>query len=290
MQLIIRAIGTTRRVTKKSILATAIGVSLSLTTWLIAVLALFGMVSSSLAAAPIFRVVCMDTENTPRILGDGTSIDWSRPGITLELLKMVEKKVGIQFQFNRMPWKRCLYMVKNGLADGTFHASYNPERAKYGVYPMRDGKLNSTRAIYTNTYSLFVKKGSGVTWNGKTLGNVSRPIGTQLSYAIAEDLRKMGYDVEEESSATSNLEKLVAGRISAYADMDTIVENTLREYGQKYAAVETLSPPLNEKVYYLLISNKFYAAHPEVSERIWNAVRDVQKTDVYREMLRKYEN
>ena len=203
---------------------------------------------------------------------------------------MVEKKVGVQFQFNRMPWKRCLYMVENGLADGTFHASYDPERAKYGVYPMRDGELDSTRAIYINNYSVFVKKGSGVTWNGKTLGNISRPIGTQLSYAIATDLRKMGYDVEEESSVINNLEKLVAGRISAYADIETLVENTLRKYEPKYADIEKLSPALSEKVYYLLISKKFSAGHREVTERIWEAVRDVQKTDVYQVMLRKYEN
>lgn len=203
---------------------------------------------------------------------------------------MVEKEVGIQFQFNRMPWKRCLYMVENGLADGTFHASYSPERAKYGVYPMRDGKLDLTRSICTDTYSLFVKKGSGVTWDGKRLGNVSRPIGTELAFAISGDLRKMGHDVEEEGSVINNLEKLLAGRISAYADMDTIVESTLRKSEPKYAAVEKLSPPLSTKVYYLLISKKFYAVHPEVSERIWDAVRDVQKTDVYREMLKKYEN
>lgn len=258
-------------------------------TWLIVVLVFFGMVPP-LSAAPIFRVVYNDKENPPRYLGDGTSIDWSRPGITLELLKMVEKKVGVQFQFNRMPWKRCLYMVENGLADGTFHASYSPERAEYGVYPMRDGKLDSTKAIYISTYSVFVKKGSAVTWNGKTLGNVSRPIGTQLSYAIAEDLRKMGYDVEEESSVINNLEKLVAGRISVYADIETMVENTLRKYEPKYAAIEKLSPPLSEKVYYLLISKKFAAGHPEVTERIWEAIRDVQKTDAYQEMLRKYED
>jgi len=257
--------------------------------WLITILAVFWMVSP-VSAAPIFRVVCNDTENTPRVLGDGPSIDWSRPGITLELLRMVEKKVGIQFQFNRMPWKRCLYMVENGLADGTFHASYSPERAKYGVYPMRDGKLDSTRSICTDTYSLFVKKGSGVTWDGKRLGNVSRPIGTELAFAISGDLRKMGYEVEEEGSVISNLEKLLAGRISAYADMDTIVESTLRKSEPKYASVEKLSPALSEKVYYLLISKKFAAEHPQLTEQIWDAVGDVQKTDPYREMLKKYEN
>ena len=258
-------------------------------TWLIAVLALFWMVMP-LSAEPIFRVVYMDKENPPRILGDGTSIDWSRPGITPALLKMVEEQVGIQFQFKRMPWKRCLYLVEKGLADATFHASYKSDRTKYGVYPTRDGALESTRAIYKNTYALFVKKDSGVTWNGKMLSNVSRPIGTQLSFSIADDLRQRGYSVEEEGSVINNLDKLVAGRISAYADMETIVDNTLRKYGSKYAAIKKLHPPLSEKVYYLLISKGFSAKHPQLTERIWEAVRDVQKMDAYQEMLKQYEN
>ena len=125
-------------------------------TWLIAFLTFFGVVSP-LSAEPIFRIVYMSKENLPRILGDGTSIDWSKPGLTLELLKMVEKQVNVQFQFKRMPWKRCLYMVENGLADAAFHASYKLDRAKYGAYPFRDGKLDSTRGIYKNIMMATIK-------------------------------------------------------------------------------------------------------------------------------------
>lgn len=257
-------------------------------TCLIAILALFWMVSLS-GAEPIIKVVYMDKESPPRILGDGASIDWAKPGITLELFKMVEKQVGVQFQFKRMPWKRCLYVVENGLADATFHASYSSDRAKFGVYPLREGEPDSTRAIYKNAYVIYVKKGSGVTWEGKTLKNISRPIGTQLSYAIAGDLRKMGYQVEEEGSVTSNLDKLLAGRISAYADLENIVDSALADYGSKYAAVEKLQPALSEKVYYLLFSKKFAGRHPQLTDQIWDAIRDIQQTDLYRNMLKKYE-
>jgi hypothetical protein len=100
----------------------------------------------------------------------------------------------------------------------------------------------------------------------------------------------MGYKVKEEGSVTNNLDKLVAGRISVYADIETIVDNTLRKHKLKYAAVKKIPPALKEKVYYLLISKGFAAKHPRLTERIWAAVRDVQTTDVYQEMLKKYEN
>ena len=249
---------------------------------------MFLWVVSSVSAEPIFRIVYNTTENPPRIMGDGISIDWSKPGVTIELLKMVEKRVGVQFQFKRMPWKRCLFMLEHGAADAAFHTSYKAARAEYGVYPTRDGKLDPSRSIYKLTYVLYAKKGSGVSWNGKTISNVSHPIGTQLSFAIADDLRKMGYEVEEEASVDTNLNKLDAGRISAYADMEKMVDNTLRKHNPRYQAIEKLHPPLSEKVYYLLISKAFAAKHPQLTERIWDALRDAQQTEAYREIVRKY--
>ena len=180
--------------------------------WLLAVLYFFASVLP-VSAEPIFRIVYNDKENPPRIMGDGTNIDWAKPGITLELVKMVEKQVGVKLQFKRIPWKRGLYMLENAVADATFHASFKPSRADYGVYPMRDNRLDETRSIFKMTYVLYSQKGSGVSWDGNTISNASRPIGAQLSYAIADDLRQMGYEVEEQASMGTNLDKLQAGRI-----------------------------------------------------------------------------
>ncbi len=216
--------------------------------WLLAVLYFFASVLP-VSAEPIFRIVYNDKENPPRIMGDGTNIDWAKPGITLELVKMVEKQVGVKFQFKRIPWKRGLYMLENAVADATFHASFKPSRADYGVYPMRDNGLDETRSIFKMTYVLYSQKGSGVSWDGNTISNASRPIGAQLSYAIADDLRQMGYEVEEEASVGTNLDKLQAGRISAYADLEAIVDNILAKSNQRYKAIEKLHPPISKKTY-----------------------------------------
>jgi len=257
--------------------------------WLITVLTFF-CVSTAVSAEPVFRIVYNIKENLPRIMDDGTAINWSKPGITIELLRMVEKQIGVTFQFIRVPWKRGLYMVEHGAADAAFHASFKVSRAEYGVYPARDGKLDPARSIYKMTYALYARKGSGVSWDGKTIRNISGPIGTVLSFAIADDLRKMGHEVEEEASVGINLDKLAAGRISAYADMETIVDNVLNKLGPRYKTIEKLHPPLREKTYYLLVSKTFAANYPQLTERIWDAVRDVQQTDAYREMLKKYQD
>jgi polar amino acid transport system substrate-binding protein len=251
--------------------------------------ALIYLISASpLMAETDFRIVYINKENPPRILGSGTSIDRAKPGITVDLLKMVAESVGVPFEFKRMPWKRCLYAVEHGLADAAFHASFKPSRAEFGVYPIRDGQLDASRGIYTNAYVFYAQKGSGVSWNGKTLGNASRPIGTQLSYSIADDLRQMGYEVEEEASVSNNLNKLAAGRISAYAEIESMADYTLAKEKSRFANIVKLRPSLSEKVYYLLISKSFVQKNLELAERIWDAVRDVQQTEAYREMVGKY--
>ncbi len=241
------------------------------------------------ANEPIFRIVFMEKENPPRILGIGPFIDSTKPGISVELLEMVAKRVGIKFTFKRMPWKRCLKMVKYGSADATFHASYNEERAVYGKYPTHNGKLDSTRAIYVNRYVLYTLKNSNVNWDGKTIHNVTRAIGTQLSYAVATDLTKMGYKVEEARSIDMNLDKLIAGRISAYAEIETIADNKIARNIGKLSNIQKLTPPLRKKDYYLLISKKFAKAYPKYCTRIFNAIHDVKETATYKMMLTKYE-
>ncbi|MBT8367437.1 MAG: transporter substrate-binding domain-containing protein [Deltaproteobacteria bacterium] len=255
--------------------------------WLFTAL-IYLIFASPLTAQTAFRMVYFNKENPPRILGNGTSIDWSKPGITVELFKMVAESVGMQFEFKRMPWKRCLYAMQHGLADATFHASFKPARAEFGVYPTRDGQLDPSRCIYKNSYVFYARKGSGVKWNGNTISNASRPIGTQLSYAIADDLRKMGYEIEEEASVANNLNKLKAGRISAYAEIESIADYALGKERTQYENIVKLQPPLREKVYYLLIAKSFVEKNRRLAEQIWDAVRDVQQTDAYREMLRKY--
>ena len=98
------------------------------------------ILASPLTAQTVIRVVYFNKENPPRVMGSGASIDWAKPGISVELFKMVAQSVGVQFEYQRMPWKRCLYAVEHGMADTTFHASFKPARAKFGVYPTRDGQ------------------------------------------------------------------------------------------------------------------------------------------------------
>ena len=53
-------------------------------------------------------------------------------------------------------------------------------------------------------------------------------------------------------------------------------------------SAEKLAPPLSEKVYYLMLSQGFYRQHPELSEAIFDAIRDLQQEEAYRRMVERY--
>lgn len=229
--------------------------------------------------------------NPPLIEGSGTEIDPVKPGLTIELLRLAGKRAGIPVAFTRTPWKRGLYLIETGQADAIFASSYTADRLRYGVYPMKNGKPDTSRKLFDQSYCLYVRAGSKVTWDGKTLANLQGPVGATTGYAVVAPLRAMGVTVEEEPSHIANLRKLVAGRLDAYAELDTHVRPLLRANPAEFGTIIELSPPILTKPYYLMFSKAFYDKFPETAENIWDAVAVVNASPAYQDLLHssKYE-
>ena len=188
------------------------------------------------------RILFDVLENPPLICGNGTAIDPLKPGLTIELLRMASEQANIPIDLTRTPWERGLYLIQTGQADAIFASSYVKERPRYGVYPMKDGHPDTSRKLFDQSYRLYVRAGSGVGWDGKTLTNLHAPVGATPGYAVVPVLRAMGVKVEEEPSHIANLSKLAAGRLDAYAELDTHVRPLLRANGgvrRHYRAVAT---------------------------------------------------
>jgi len=127
--------------------------------------------------------------NPPFYLGK-KMIDWKKPGITLEVMKLLETKLNIEVTFERLPWATGLEKVKKNIVDGVFHASFNEERLKIGVYPMRKGQPDTNRRLMTQSYFLYKRKKSPLQWDGKSFTNLDGTIGAINGYAIVGDLKK----------------------------------------------------------------------------------------------------
>ena len=169
--------------------------------------------------------------------------------------------------------------------DGIFHASY---REDIGVFPMLQGKVDSSKAIMQSNYVIYKNINSALTWDGNTIRESTGKIGATLGYAIVDDLKKMGVEVEEALSQKQNLEKLIINRISAFAGIESMVDFQIIKNPKKFINVVKVTIPLKKKDYYLMLSKKFVKNNPQLSIAIWNKIRVLKDSGVYYEITKKY--
>ena len=239
------------------------------------------------AAQTVVRVSYETKANPPRYLGEGTAIDPLRPGLTVELLRMIEPRVGVRFEFQRVPWARSMYLLESNQVDAVFHGSYVEERARIAAYPMKDGKPDTARAVFQQSYYLYARRGTRLAWDGKRL-EAGGPIGTTRGYSVVRRLQELGARVEEENDPPSSMRKVLAGRLEAFAELENMASSVIARHGSEMRDIVKLQPPLRTEPYYLLLSKGFQSRDPALAERIWSAIGEAVRSAEYRQLERKY--
>jgi polar amino acid transport system substrate-binding protein len=229
--------------------------------------------SGAARAADAIRIAFEDKEQPPYYMGEGTAIDWAKPGISVAIVKKAAEDLGFSADFKRQPWKRCLDDLKAGNVDAIFNSSFQKERQEYGVYP-GGGTANSAQRITTIAYSLYRKKGNPVSWDGKAFTNLDGPIGAVAGYSIVGDLKKMSVAVEEANSTDVNLKKLLAGRIPGVAAQDVTADQFLTH--ADFADLEKVKPPLVTKDYFVMLSRAYVDADPARAAKFWAKIGELR--------------
>lgn len=225
-----------------------------------------------------------DKEQPPYYLGNGSEIPRD-PGVAVEVVKLLEEYIDeISIDLVRFPWSRCLVSLRNNNVDGIFNASYNTDRAQnIGWYPTknksRSGEVDVDRRLTTITYSFYKLKNSNISWNGTSFTNLRGNIGAPLGYSVVNDLKNRGFDVEEALSTEANMRKLVANRVSLLALQDVTADKFI-EKRREFGNVEKMYPPLEEKPYYLMLSDSFVRSNPSLAQKIWDTVKIIREEKI----------
>lgn len=222
-------------------------------------------------------LVYEDKPNSNRCLGSGTAIPWEKPGLTVDLLLMTARKLNIDLSLQRMPWKRCTYMVQHGLADGLFHASFTPQRAQYALFPMKDGRPDPSRAAFIQSYHFYTTRTSHVSWDGMELRNLgASPVGITMGYSVAEDLDRLGLRHVEFIDQETCLVSLVEGRVNAVAGLEPMMDPIINAGGRRFQNVSKLQPALKTKPYFVVFSRKLARLSPGLPDRFWATMKEVE--------------
>ncbi len=240
------------------------------------------------AAALELVLATDDTPGPPYIIGGGTSFNEQKPGIEIELYNLVARRLNLQITFKRLSWVRCLNLLESGHVDGIFPASFKPERMKLGGYPMKNGMPDSSRKTRDNAYYLYKLKASPLSWDGRRITHLDGSIGVPVGWAIASDLKAIGVMVSDIRLPASSMRMLLHNRFAGLALLGTVADAYLREKPEEYSTIVRLSPPLKSKAYYLMLSHQFIDRQPEMAEKIWNTIAEVQQTEEYRKVTARY--
>jgi len=140
----------------------------------------------------------------PFVYGD-FDISSEYPGITVEILKLIEKKTAIKFSIDKRPWARVVKDVKSNVLDGGFHFSFKEERNSFVSYPIQKGEAlpDINYSLSNRSYVLYRLKGGTIHWDGENIVHSDkRPVEVAVirGGSIAGDLKNQGYILLEVSS------------------------------------------------------------------------------------------
>lgn len=207
----------------------------------------------------------------------------NRGGLNFELLKRIEAKLDISFDYQLLPWKRCLAKLKANEVDGAFTVSFSDERREFGAFP-GGATADVKKRMHYARYFLLRKRGSAIDWDGKQFHRLEGKVAFQLGYSVGDLLREMGVPVDESNDSPYNVgRKVITGRVAAAAMMDSDVSVLMG--GPLAPQLEVVAAPLIEKAYYLMLSNALTKSRPELAERIWKSVEDVRNGREYGKLV-----
>jgi len=221
-------------------------------------------------------------------------ISFEYPGITIDILKLIEKKTDIKFIIDKRPWARVVKDVKSNQLDGGFHFSFKEERRSYVSFPIENGEElpDIIYSISNRSYALYRLKGDTIRWNGERIvHNSNRPVEVAAirGGSITGDLKKQGHNLLEANYDGQMLKLLLLNRVDALVGLENMIDakiSTLEPRQQ--TLIEKTYPEVINKPYYLAFSKKFYQDHPQTAWKIWDTIKLIKSSGELTEIVKRY--
>jgi len=232
-------------------------------------------------------IACENKQDFPTVMGNSKNVLKENPGMGVEAVYRLEKRLNIKIHIKRLPWKRCLAEMQKGHVDGLFTASYKEKRKQYGRYPEMNGKVDPSRRFTSSSYALYRLKGSDVQYDGKNF-QIKGKVGAPLGYSIVDDLKKKGLVVDESPNTLNDFKKLLKGRIKAVAALEMTADYYLMVNQNLNEKIEKVLPLLVEKPYYFMLSHQLYEENKALAEKIWDTIADIRRDPEFQKLLKRY--
>jgi polar amino acid transport system substrate-binding protein len=239
------------------------------------------------ASARDLKIACENKQDFPTVMGNSSKVLEKNPGMGVEAIYLLEKRLNIKIHIKRLPWKRCLAEMQKGHVDGLFTASYKEKRKQFGRYPEINGKVDPSRRFTSASYALYRLKGSDVNYDGNNF-HVKGKVGAPLGYSIVDDLKKKGLVIDESPNTLNDFKKMVKGRIQAVAALEMTADYYLMVNQNLNDKIEKIIPLIVEKPYYFMLSHQLYNEDKALVEKFWDTLADIRRDPEFQKLLKNY--
>ncbi|GLH34832.1 transporter substrate-binding domain-containing protein [Pseudomonas sp. TWI672] len=168
-------------------------------------------------------------------------------GIDYEVTTEVFRRLGVELEWEFMPWKRCLAMIEQGQADGVMDIFKVDSRQAYMVYPL-EPMSDVEFVLYQSS-----RRRHAIT---RLSDLTDLTVGTSPGYAYGAQFNDAsGFRREAAPSHEANFGKLVLGRIDLLVT-DRLVGRYLRRQLGLEQQVEELPLVISRQAQYLGLARK----------------------------------
>jgi polar amino acid transport system substrate-binding protein len=233
-------------------------------------LILIALAPSANASTQVLRVV---TEPwAPYVYLDGAA----PAGVDYEMAAEVFKRLGIQVQWQFLPWKRCLMMIEQGQADAVLDIFHTPAREQWLTYA--NEALSQVEFVLYQANDRPVPASRLRTLQGLKVGVAP---GFEYGPAFSASL------AEKEAAPTleANFGKLMLGRIDLVITDRRVGKFVLRQLGLE-KQISQVPGALNSDLLYLALRRD--GDLPLLAERFSEALRQFKQEPAYAQLLKRY--
>ncbi len=231
-------------------------------------------------AEPGFSLCTEDVPELPL-----SNPDPNHPGPAQQLIAMTARYTQITIRPISATWQTCQNLLKEGKVDALNIVGYAGININLGVFPMKDGKLDTSKALGTIPTTLFRRVGTDVDFVKCRFVNLKTPVGVLNSYQVNSlNTGKEGGIVDDKSYTVQSLaRRLAAGKLDLIAADASLVELVNKNYAGK---LEPLAHLLANDHYFLVFSPIYYSANKKQVEAFWNELARVRQSAEYNALIK----
>lgn len=227
-----------------------------------------------LEATPV-RICYEQSEMLPYTRGEGPEVP-ADPGLVPTRIKQAGAGANLDLVLYRRPWKRCLLDLEQGRAEGIFPLIWTAEREQWAAFPrLATGELDPRRYLWEGVYSIFVRHGAALGWDGERFSQLKNGVAAPSGYVAQQKLNRLGVRGPQHLEVEKGLWLVAMERLDGYVIDRHIGEHLIRKYGLN-DSLTTLPIPFMSSKWYLALSKPFVRLHPDEAQALWSALEKVR--------------